>query len=256
MMIKKGDMVILIDKEGNKYRVEATDATQKVKGLGVADLGKLLKMEFGDKVTLAGTDVVAIQPTVIDHLDTLERKAQIVMAKDAAYIILHCGLHSGSVVVEAGSGSGALTVALAHAVSPDGKVISYDIREDHQAVARRNVDAAGFSAVVAFKLGDVTEEIDEQEVDAVVLDMPDPWRVIPRAVEALHVGGHIATYTPTTNQVEQTINALREAGFGEIEAVELMLREMVVTEGGVRPSFDMLGHSGYVCIARWLGGHR
>jgi tRNA (adenine57-N1/adenine58-N1)-methyltransferase len=253
MKIKAGDSVILIDKAGNKYRVEAADRTVKVKGLGVVDLGKLLKMEYGDRVTLAGTEAVALQATVIDHLETLERKAQIVLPKDAAYIILHCGIHSGSVVVEGGSGSGALTVALAHAVWPDGKVISYDVREEHQVVARRNVEAAGLSNVVQFRLGDVSEEIEEREVDAVVLDIPEPWTAFENAMRALHVGAHIASYMPTTNQLERAVNALRELGFAEVEAVEIILREMVVGEGGVRPSFDMLGHTGYICIARWVG---
>jgi tRNA (adenine57-N1/adenine58-N1)-methyltransferase len=252
MKVKKGDIVILIDKDGKKYKAEATDLTMKIKDLGVVDLGKLLKLEYGDRVTLAGTEVVVLKPAVIDHLDTLERKAQIILPKDAAYIILHCDVHSRSVVVEGGSGSGALTVALAHAVAPDGKVISYDIREEHQVVAKRNVASAGLSDLVQFKIGDVAEAIDEADVDAVVLDIPDPWRVVENASRALRLGGHIATYTPTTNQVEQTVNALREAGFREIEAVELILREMIVTEGGVRPSFDMLGHTGYICIGRWV----
>jgi len=210
-------------------------------------------MEYGDRVVLAGTEAVALQPTVIDHLETLERKAQIVLPKDAAYIILHCGIHSGSVVVEGGSGSGALTVALAHAVLPDGKVISYDVREEHQAVARRNVEAAKLSDVVQFRIGDVSEEIEERDLDAIVLDIPEPWTAFPNVAAALRVGGHIAAYMPTTNQLERTVNALREAGFAEVEAVELILREMVVGEGGVRPSFDMLGHTGYIVIARWVG---
>jgi len=251
--IKPGDTVILVDQDGNKYKVVANDTTVKVRNLGVADLGKLLKVNFGDKLTLAGTDVIALEPSIIDHLETLERKAQIVIPKDCAYIILHCGIHSGSVVVEGGSGSGALTVALAGAVAPGGKVISYDIREEHQAVARRNIGSAGLSSVVDFKLGDMSKGLEEKDVDAVVLDMAEPWTVVPKAAEALKVGGYIATYTPTANQAEQAVNALRTAGFTHIRAVELILREMVVTEGGIRPSFEMLGHTGYVTTARWLG---
>jgi len=251
--IMPGETVLLIDKDGNKYKVKAAKGTVKVKGLGVVDLGKLLAIGYGERVTLAGTDVVALRPNVLDHLETLERKAQIVIPKDAAYIILHCGIRSGSMVVEGGSGSGALTIALADAVAPNGKVVSYDNRPEHTAVARRNVEAAGLEAVVEFRTGDVTEAIAERGVDAVVLDIAEPWAAVPKAAEALRSGGTFACYVPTTNQVEKAINAMRAAGFSHVRAVELILREMVVTEGGIRPSFDMLGHTGYVCTGRWLG---
>lgn len=253
MKIQPGQIVILIDSNGNKYRVEAAERTEKVKGLGVINLGKLLKMEYGERVTFAGTEVVALQGTTLDHLETMERKAQIVLPKDAAYIILHCNIRSRSVVVEGGSGSGALTVAMASAVMPDGKVITYDIRPEHQEVARRNVEAAGLANVVQFRIGDVGEEIEEREVDAVVLDIPEPWTAFENAALALRVGGHVACYMPTTNQLEKAVNELRRLNFAEVEAVELIERSMVVTEGGVRPSFDMLGHTGYICIARWVG---
>lgn len=251
--IKPGDMVLLVDKDGNKYKVKAAQGTVKVKGLGVVDLGKLLTIGYGELVTLAGTEVVALRPNVLDNIETIERKAQIVIPKDAAYIILHCGIRSGSVVVEGGSGSGALTIALADAVAPNGKVVSYDNRQEHTAVARRNVEAAGLEKNVEFRTGDVTEAIAERDVDAVVLDIAEPWRAVPRAAKVLRAGGSFACYVPTTNQVEKAINALREAGFKHVRAIELILREMVVTEGGIRPSFDMLGHTGYVCTGRWLG---
>jgi tRNA (adenine57-N1/adenine58-N1)-methyltransferase len=251
--IREGDIVILMDDEGRKLRVRAEKVTRKVKGLGVANLGKLLEASFGDRVTLAAKEFTALRPSVLDSIETMERKAQIIVPKDAAFIILHCDIGSGSLVVEGGSGSGALTTALAWAVAPDGKVVSYDNRDEHQTVARRNIERAGLSALVEWRQGDLTKGIDETGVDAMVLDIPNPWDAVDTAARALRKGGHLATYSPTANQVETTVNALRKKGFVGVRASELMVREMVVSDGGIRPSFDMRGHSGYICISRWLG---
>lgn len=251
--IRAGDTVILVDAEGRKYRVTAEDCTYKVKGIGVANLGKLLGVAYGESVTVAAKDYITIRPSIIDLIETLERRAQIVLPKDSAFIILHCGIKPGSRVVEGGSGSGALTLALAGAVAPDGIVVSYDNREEHQTVARRNIERAGLAGIVEWKEGDVTETIGETGVDAVVLDIPEPEKAIPHALKALRPGGHFGAYVPTANQVERVVKALREAGFKHVRAIELIMREMEVSDGGVRPSFDMLGHTGYICLARWTG---
>jgi len=251
--IKEGDHVILLDEEGRKFRVKAERETSKVKGIGVANLGKLLEVSYGDSVVLAGREFMVLRPTIIDSIETMERKAQIIVPKDAAYIVIHTGIGPGSRVVEAGSGSGALTMALAWAVSPDGKVFSYDNREEHQSVAKRNVERGGLSEMVVWRSGDVTEAIEEKDIDALILDIPNPWEVVENGSKALRKGGHFASYSPTANQVERTINALRKIGFVNVTASELIHREMVVSEGGIRPSFDMLGHTGYIVLARWLG---
>ena len=149
--IEEGDHVILLDEEGRRFRVRAERQTLKVKGIGVANLAKLLEASYGDLVDLAGKQYMVVRPTIIDSIETMERKAQIIVPKDAAYIIIHTGIGPGSRVVEAGSGSGALTMALAWAVSPDGKFFSYDNREEHQSVARRNVDRAGLSDMVVWR---------------------------------------------------------------------------------------------------------
>ena len=251
--IKEGDHVILLDEEGRRFRVKVVDETLKVKGIGVVNLSRLLEASYGDRVELAGTGFMVLRPTIIDSIETMERKAQIIVPKDAAYMIINTGIGPGSRVVEAGSGSGALTMALAWAVAPDGRVFSYDNREEHQAVAKRNVERSGLSDVVVWRSADVTGTIEEKDIDALILDMPDPWNVVVIGSKALRRGGHFASYSPTANQVERTVNALRDAGFINVMASELIHREMVVSEGGIRPSYDMLGHSGYIVLARWIG---
>ena len=150
------ETVILLDENGKRRRVKVIDRTTKVKGLGVVNLSKLIGAEYGDVVTLAGQELLIVRPSLIDFIETMERKAQIIIPKDAAYIVIHCGISSGCSVVEAGSGSGALALALASAVAPDGKLVSYDNRTEHQDVARRNVERAGLAGVVEWKVGDIT----------------------------------------------------------------------------------------------------
>ncbi|MBA3044047.1 tRNA (adenine-N1)-methyltransferase, partial [archaeon] len=174
---------------------------------------------------------------------------QIILPKDSAIIMLYCDVKNGCRIVEAGVGSGALTIALANFVRPDGKIISYEKRNDFADFAKRNIENAGLGEYVEIKLGDVTESIDEKNADAVILDIPNPWDAVKNAYNALKVCGHFCSYSPTMNQVEKTVKTLKH-DFIEIKTFETLQREIVVGEGGVRPSFDMLGHTGYLTFAR------
>jgi tRNA (adenine57-N1/adenine58-N1)-methyltransferase len=166
------------------------------------------------------------------------------------FIIYHCDIKSGDFVVEAGSGSGALTILLANFVRPKGKVISYEMRNEFLKIAEKNVKNSQLSDYVKFKKGDVTEKISEKNADSVILDLPNPQDVLENAFFTLKLGGHLATYLPTINQVEKAVRKMRDLDFAEIKTIETLQREIVVGEGGVRPSFDMLGHTGYVTFCR------
>ncbi len=237
-----------MDKRGRKWLVPLDAGLVHVKGVGKVatdSLGRLIgrRMSVGEKAYMV------LRPSVRDSMETVRRKAQIIVPKDAAAITFNCSLEAGDHVVEGGSGSGALTIALAHAVSPNGKVSSYDVRSDFLEVARRNVEAAGFDGLVEFKEGDICEGISEREVKAVVLDLPDPWRALSAAGEALQPTGHLASYSPTVEQLRETVLALREEGFVEIRTVEVLERRIEVKRG-TRPAFDMLGHTGYMTFGR------
>jgi tRNA (adenine57-N1/adenine58-N1)-methyltransferase len=160
------------------------------------------------------------------------------------------GISSGSRVVEAGTGTGALTTALAHYVKPEGKVYSYEIREEFQKVAEKNLRRAGLLEFVELKNGDVTAIIDERDVDAVVLDLATPWLVVPHAYEALKASGTIVSFSPTIDQVVRTTEALKEHNFICIETVECLMRGMQVERGKTRPQTLMTGHTGYITHAR------
>ena len=248
-MIKENDTVILMDEKGKKILLRIEEGMKKIRGLGVFDPGKLKGKKLGEKTRIGNREFIIMKPSVVDKIETIERKAQIILPKDSAMIMLYCDVKNGCRIVEAGVGSGALTIALANFVRPDGKIISYEKRNDFADFAKRNIENAGLGEYVEIKLGDVTESIDEKNADAVILDIPNPWDAVKNAYNALKVCGHFCSYSPTMNQVEKTVKTLKH-DFIEIKTFETLQREIVVGEGGVRPSFDMLGHTGYVTFAR------
>ena len=248
-MIKSDDLVTLIGPRG-KFIVKVTEEMQNVKGLGVVDTSKIIDRNYGDEVEIADQKYIVLTPSISDKIELLHRKAQIILPKDAFQLIGMCNISSGSIVIEGGAGSGALTMVLAHFVAPSGKVTTYDNREDFANIAKNNLRNAGLDKYVDIVIGDAADGFSEGNVDAVVLDIPQPWVAAEHAWNALKPGGYFAAYVPTTNQVERFVKTLKEHRFIEIRTIENLQREMVVGEGGVRPSFDMLGHTGYTTVAR------
>ena len=242
------DRVVLLDRKGRKWLVALEGDTVSVRGLGVLKAEKL-RGSVGSSIAIGGESLLVLRPSARDLAETLARKAQIITAKDVALLLFYADVKPGDTVVEGGSGSGAVTIALARAVGETGRVISYDVREDFLAVARENVRRAGFADRVEFRQGDVRIEIDEG-VDAVILDMLDPWNAVHAAHKALKPCGHLATYSPNMEQVKETVLAMRKLPFIEVRTVELIEREMEVREQGVRPAFASLGHTGYLTVAR------
>lgn len=219
-----------------------------VRGIGKVKTDGLRRL-VGRKLVVKERGYLVFQPSVRDLMETVRRRAQIVVPKDAAFIVFNCDLGSGDLVVEGGSGSGALTVAMAHAVRPGGRVVSYDVRSDFMELARGNVDRAGLGGLVEFKEHDICESIEEREAKAVVLDIPEPWLALAAAKESLVAGGHLASYSPTVEQVRETVLGLRSRDFVDILTVEVLERRIEVSRG-TRPAFDMLGHTGYMTFGR------
>jgi len=242
------DRVVLLDRKGRKWLVVLEGDTISVRGLGVLKAEKL-RASVGSSIAIGGESLLVLRPSARDLAETLARKAQIITAKDVALLLFYADVKPGDTVVEGGSGSGAVTIALARAVGETGRVISYDVREDFLAVARENVRRAGFADRVEFRQGDVRIEIDEG-IDAVILDMLDPWNAVHAAHKALKPCGHLATYSPNMEQVKETVLAMQKLPFIEVRTVELLEREMEVREQGVRPAFASLGHTGYLTVAR------
>ena len=244
--------VVLLDGKGKKWRVPVGEGLVRVEGVGRVHTDHLNRM-IGRSLEIGGKMYAVQQPSLRDVVETLRRKAQIIGPKDGAYIVFNCGIHAGDVVVEGGAGSGAMTIMMAHAVAPSGRILSYEARSDFLQVAQENVHRAGLAGMVDFRLGRIEDGIEAQDAKAIVLDLPEPWEAIPVAQEALQVGGHFASYSPTMEQTRETVLSLRSHGFIDVWSVELFERRLEVGRG-TRPSFRMLGHTGYLTFARAARG--
>jgi tRNA (adenine57-N1/adenine58-N1)-methyltransferase len=180
----------------------------------------------------------------------MKRKAQIILPKDSGQIGIHCNIKPGSVVVEGGLGSGAFTLFLLTLVGKTGQVISYETRKEFAKVGSDNIKKAGLDINWRLKIQDITKGISEEDIDAVVLDIPEPWKVVNTAYSALLPGGYLASYLPTMNQVEKFVISLNKKPFIEVRSFETIFRDLVIKAGATRPAFDMLGHTGYITVAR------
>lgn len=249
-MIPEGKRVVLVDEDGRKFSLKTARGMIEVNGLGVLDGDALCSSSHGDVIRAGGKEFTVLQASVKDLLGMMERRAQIMIPKDSFLIPLHLDISCGSTVIEGGVGSGALTLVLLKTVAPSGKVFSYETREDHAALARRNVAMSEHSSCWDLEVGDVCSAKLEQGVDAAMLDIPNPWDALDNVGRSLRPGGHVGCYVPNANQLSEAVGRMRELGLKEIISFETLQREMVVHDGGVRPSFDMLGHTGYLAFAR------
>lgn len=248
---KEGETGVLLRSGEPPRLVRLTAGPQSVGEVGVVDLSGQIGRPVGGTLPWSGSSYSLVRPSLADLLGAVRRGAQIITAKDAVHLLYRAGVGPGGRVAEAGSGSGALTIVLAYAVGPDGHVTSYDRRADFLEAARANVARAGLAERVTFRERDVaTEGIDVADLSSVLLDLPEPWAVLPSARSALSQGGYVATYVPTYNQLERTVRALRELGFSEVRASEVLERGLHVGEGGTRPEFEMLGHTGFLAAGR------
>ena len=249
--LRAGEVVLLRRTEGDSFLVSLSPDPVLVPGIGVFDLAPAIGKPEGWPLSMGSRTYRVLRPSLRDLVARMRRRAQIITPKDAQHLLYLTGVGPGSRVVEAGSGSGGLTLFLAWAVGPSGHVVSYDRRPEHQAVARENLTAAGLLPRVEFKEADVAVHgFEETDVDAVFLDVPEPWTVLEAAWTSLRPGGYLALYVPTYNQLERGVRALRERGFQEVSALELLERGLHVGEGGTRPEFEVLGHTGFLASAR------
>jgi tRNA (adenine57-N1/adenine58-N1)-methyltransferase len=248
--VQKNDVIVLIDSNFKKYIIDISSKIDKIKGVGVLDPSSLIGKEYGKKLEIGNKQFWVLYPSLLDKLQSIHRRAQIILPRDAGHILINCSIESGQHVLEAGIGSGSLTIALANAVAPNGKVISYDIRPDFIEHALKNIRKSRLDKYIITKLKDVTEEIKEKDLDAIILDIPNPWDAIDNGWNALKIGGYFCSFSPLISQVEKTVTELKKHSFIEIKTFENIQREMVVSIYGTRPSFTMLGHTGYLIFAR------
>jgi len=250
-LISEGDDIFLYLDRKRTYlvRVEAEKSFHTHKGY--IQLGDLIGKEYGTRIASSmDIEFVALKPNLRDHIFKTSRRTQISYPKDIALIIMYSGIGPGSRVVEAGTGTGALTSAIAHYIKPAGRVYTYELRQEFQKNAKKNLERAGLLDYVELKEGDITEGIEEKDLDAVILDMATPWMVVSHAYTALKGSGVLVSFSPTIDQVVKVVEALTDYGFVCIETVETLIRFMQVVRGKTRPQTVMTGHTGYLTFAR------
>ncbi len=229
-------------------------ATSDLRG-GKVSHDDLLDQEEGGTVrSTRGERFLVVRPTLAEFVLEMPRGAQIVYPKDLGAILLAADIFPGARVLEAGTGSGSLTMALLRAVGPAGRVTSYEIREDFARTAERNIQRfAGATDTLVCRRQDVYEGIAAEDVplDRIVLDVPEPWRAVPHAAAALTPGGILLAYVPTVPQVMQITEALRATGvFALVDTMEILLRPWNIEGRSVRPAHRMVAHTGFLVTAR------
>jgi len=249
--IDEGSTVLFITEKKKKYMVRISRGRRYHTSEGYVDLSELIGKRYGCRIkSNTGSTWTVLKPTILDHVLYYPRLTQIVYPKDLGYIILISGVRSGSRVVEAGTGSGVLTTILASYVAPTGKVYSYDVEEEYLENARRNLEKLGLLDYVELKHGSVEESVEERNVDAFILDVPEPWKAVKPAYNTLKDSGIFISISPTIEQVIETVETLRVEGFDDISTVEILLREMRVKKGMTRPVHLMHAHTCYITSAR------
>ena len=252
--LRAGERVLLLGSRGRRFLVRLeTGATFHFHG-GALPHDLVIGSDEGTTVhTTTGSSLRCFRPRLADFVLKMGRGAQVIYPKDVGPILVYADVYPGARVLEAGSGSGALTLALHRAVGPEGLVVSYEHREEFHLVARRNAEEflGDLPRSLDLRLGDVRDVAGTGErFHRLVLDMPEPWGVLADVGAALLPGGIVCGYVPTTGQVSTFVEELRAASFAEIETFEVLLRSWHVEPRSVRPDHRMVAHTGFITVAR------
>ena len=252
--LEAGERIILLDSRGRRYLVRLQAGAEFHYHAGVVPHDLVIGSEEGAVVhSTKGAGLVALRPRLADFVLKMPRGAQVIYPKDLAAMLMYADVGPGTRVLEAGTGSGALTMAAARATGPDGAVVSYELREDFHAKARGNLETffGKVPAWVDLRLGDVREIASTGErFDRLLLDMPEPWGVLDTAGRTLSPGGIVCAYLPTTGQVQELVDGLTRQRYGQVETFEVLLRTWHVAPRSVRPDHRMVAHTGFITIAR------
>jgi tRNA (adenine57-N1/adenine58-N1)-methyltransferase len=218
---------------------------------GILTHDELIGKPWGSQVfSHQGAPFFMLQPSLADLLVDLKRSTQIMYPKDIGFILTSMSIGPGQTVLEAGTGSGSMTVALAYAVGPQGRVVTYEKRTEFQNLARKNLDRLGMDSRVDFRLGDIGDGITEENVDACFLDLPNPWDYLRQVRTALKPGGFFCNLVPTFNQVERLLYVMRREHFAFVEVCELLLRYYKPEPTRLRPTDRMVAHTGFLIFGR------
>lgn len=251
---RDGDAILFIDRKQRQYlrtlrvgkRVNVRGAAFAAEDLIGRDEGSVVRSSTGEYLQI-------FRPTYAQLIPNLPRQAQLIYPKDVGTILLWGDIHPGAQVIEVGVGPGATAMALLRAIGPTGTLVTYELREEFATMARGNVarfhgDAPNWT----IKIRDAYAGFDETSIDRMVVDLSEPWRVVPHAARALRPGGVFVGFTPTVLQLKQLVDELRAGAFGAVEVLESLQRGWHVKDRSVRPEHRMVAHSGFLIFARRL----
>lgn len=248
-----GDQALFVSRDHKQFMVQLMPREKLHTHRGIISYDDCIGDHWGRELkSHLGYPFIILEPSTADLVQRIKRSSQIIFPKDIGYILMKLSIRPGVTVVEAGTGSGGLTLALARAVGSSGRVISYEVRTDMQNLARKNLEKSGLTDWVELKLGDVEEGFDETMADALFLDVAEPSHFLTQVAAALRPGGFFGTIVPTTNQIIRLLEVLRSQPFGLIEVDELLLRTYKVLSERLRPTDRMVAHTGYLLFARRL----
>jgi tRNA (adenine57-N1/adenine58-N1)-methyltransferase len=254
MPLRAGDRVLLTDAKRRRHLVTLAEGGELHLHTGVLKHDDLIGRDEGVTVqTTMGARLVAVRPTLGEYVLEMPRGAQVIYPKDLGPILMLADIAPGARVLESGVGSGALTMALLRAVGPAGSVLGYELRDDFADRARRNIEGfLGPDVPLTIEVRDVYDGIDDEGLDRVVLDLPEPWRVVKHAEAALRPGGILLAYLPTIGQVARLREELEPSPFGMAQSLEVLHRGWHVEGQSVRPDHRMVAHTGFLTVARLL----
>jgi tRNA (adenine57-N1/adenine58-N1)-methyltransferase len=249
---RAGERVLLVDAKQRRYLVRLAQGGEFHSHAGVTAHDDLIGREEGITVrSSSGARYTAMRPTLADFVLKMPRGAQVIYPKDLGPLLMLADIHGGIRVLEAGVGSGALSMTM---LRMGASVVGYELRPDFAARAVENVRSfLGDQMDFRIEERDVYEGIDETDLDRVVLDLAEPWRVVKHAESALHPGGMLAAYLPTIGQVVHLREALDHSAFAMAETIEVLQRSWHIEGQSVRPDHRMVAHTGFLTAARLLG---
>jgi tRNA (adenine57-N1/adenine58-N1)-methyltransferase len=246
-----GDLVLLVTSDEKRYLITLQPRQEHHTHQGIYVHDDLIGRAWGDEVrSQLGYAALLLVPGLHDLMSHLRRGTQIIYPKDAAYLVHRMGLRAGCRVIEAGTGSGGLTVALAWAVAPTGTIYTYETRLENYHLAQRNLERVGMRPYVQCFHGSVEDGFQQKDVDALVLDLREPWRFLEQVRASLRPGGFFASLLPTTNQVSELLYGLEREHFMDISIDEVLVRGYKPVPDRLRPVDTMTAHTGYLVFGR------
>ena len=255
MMIQPGQLVMLVSPKGRRYfRVLDPSDTLNTND-GQLQMKTVMESGFGSSLdTHLGKTYTILKPTLYDLIKSVKRRTQIIYPKDIGYIIIKLGIGPGTRVIESGSGSGALTTALAWFVGEHGRVYSFERREEFAALCRDNLHRNGLGARVENIVRDISQGFGQSDVDALFLDVRTPWDYLEHIPDALLPGGPVGFLLPTVNQVSTLLTSLEQGPFSSVEVLEILVRRYKPVPERLRPEDRMVAHTGFLVFARLSPG--